>query len=89
MGEYFWFLAFFALYYFIYVKYIAGKNNSDNNMLLVLLYFYGHYMACSIQWTVLQETLIQCIRFVFKCFVGIFFGLILLVFLNYKAFHLN
>ena len=29
----FGFIAFFALYYFIYDRYIAGKNNKDNNLL--------------------------------------------------------
>tara|TARA_Y100000816_G_scaffold86198_1_gene59342 strand:+ start:4287 stop:4949 length:663 start_codon:yes stop_codon:yes gene_type:complete len=68
------FLGFFGLYYFIYKKYIAGKKNSDNNMLfysfLILWAFYGVFYTME---PVLRNVGYNVLDLLSKCFVGIFF----------------
>ena len=68
------FLGFFGLYYFIYKKYIAGKKNSDNNMLfysfLILWAFYGVFYTMD---PVLRNVGYNVLDLFSKCFVGIFF----------------
>lgn len=68
------FLGFFGLYYFIYKKYISGKNNSDNNMLfysfLILWAFYGVFYTME---PVLRNVGYNVLDLLSKCFVGIFF----------------
>ena len=68
------FLGFFGLYYFIYKKYIAGKKNSDNNMLfysfLILWGFYGVFYTME---PVLRNVGYNVLDLLSKCFVGIFF----------------
>lgn len=68
------FLGFIGLYYFIYKKYISGKNNSDNNMLfysfLILWAFYGVFYTMD---PVLRNVGYNVLDLFSKCFVGIFF----------------
>jgi len=70
----FGFLAFFALYYFIYVKYIAGKNNSDNNMLFgAFVFLWALYGVFYTMDSVTRNVGYNVLDLFSKCFVGIFF----------------
>ena len=70
----FGFLAFFALYYFIYVKYIAGKNNSDNNMLFgAFVFLWALYGVFYTMDSVTGNVGYNVLDLFSKCFVGIFF----------------
>ena len=70
----FGFLAFFALYYFIYVKYIAGKNNNDNNMLFgAFVFLWALYGVFYTMDSVTRNVGYNVLDLFSKCFVGIFF----------------
>ena len=65
---------FAALYYFIYKKYIAGRNNKDNNLLfaafVILWAFYGVFYMFD---EVTRNVGYNILDLLSKCFVGIFF----------------
>jgi len=70
----FGFLAFFALYYFIYVKYIAGNKNSDNNMLFgAFVFLWALYGVFYTMDSVTRNVGYNVLDLFSKCFVGIFF----------------
>ena len=70
----FGFLVFFALYYFIYVKYIAGKNNSDNNILFgAFVFLWALYGVFYTMDSVTRNVGYNVLDLFSKCFVGIFF----------------
>lgn len=70
----FGFLAFFALYYFIYVKYIAGNKNSDNNILFgAFVFLWALYGVFYTMDSVTRNVGYNVLDLFSKCFVGIFF----------------
>jgi bacteriorhodopsin len=70
----FGFLAFFALYYFIYVKYIAGNKNSDNNILFgTFVFLWALYGVFYTMDSVTRNVGYNVLDLFSKCFVGIFF----------------
>lgn len=70
----FGFIAFFALYYFIYDKYIAGKNNKDNNILFgAFVFLWALYGVFYNMESVARNVGYNILDLFSKCFVGIFF----------------
>ena len=70
----FGFIAFFALYYFIYDKYIAGKNNKDNNILFgAFVFLWALYGVFYNMDSVARNVGYNILDLFSKCFVGIFF----------------
>jgi bacteriorhodopsin len=70
----FGFIAFFALYYFIYDRYIAGKNNKDNNLLFgAFVFLWGLYGVFYNMDSVARNVGYNILDLFSKCFVGIFF----------------
>ena len=70
----FGFIAFFALYYFIYDRYIAGKNNKDNNILFgAFVFLWALYGVFYNMDSVARNVGYNILDLFSKCFVGIFF----------------
>lgn len=70
----FGFIAFFALYYFIYDRYIAGKNNKDNNLLFgAFVFLWALYGVFYNMDSVARNVGYNILDLFSKCFVGIFF----------------
>ena len=70
----FGFGAFFAMYYYIYDRYIQGKNNFDNNMLFgAFVVLWGLYGVFYTMDTVTRNVGYNILDLFSKCFVGIFF----------------
>ena len=68
------FIFFALMYYYIYVNYIAGFNNSDNLMLYVsFLIFWGLYGVVYWAKEKMKNVGYNVLDLFSKCFVGIFF----------------